>query len=182
MDLETRSKVILAPLKTSALGWRVYLLNAIKQNLAKAENNKNVKLIEVDQDTEQQMIAETLAKLREAAHDGTLGEKKRLCELLYFWRDTTKDNGAEVRQWTEKQLRDDKMVIRFARAFVHDYYTKNADDAVGKYDRKLEKPENLGTIIDLEKFRHRLIELQQNPDINACLRAWEDQDREQQRA
>lgn len=179
MDLETRSKVILASLKTSALGWRVYLLNAIKQNLAKAENNKTVKLIEVDQDTEQQMIAETLAKLREAAHDGTLGEKKRLCEVLYFWRDTTKDDGAEVRQWTEKQLRDDKMVIRFACAFAHVYYTQNADDAVGKHDRKLENPENLRTIIDLKKFRYRLNQLQGNRDIDDCLRAWQNQDREQ---
>ena len=124
------------------------------------------------------MLDETLAKLRDAAHDGTLGEKKRLCELLYFWRDTTKDDGAEVRQWTEKQLRDDKMVIRFACAFVHDYYTKNADDAVVKYGRKLEKPENLRTIIDLEKFRHRLNQLQGNPDIDDCLRAWQNQDRE----
>ena len=173
MNLETRSKIFLSALRSASLGWRVYFTNLINRDRqANAQEREGSLTPLVDENTAQTIIEETLVKIRNAADAGELGENCRLLLALCVWRDAAQDSGAEVRRWTEKQLRNDEMVVRFARAVTIASHKCVTKDTVSQRYSQVDDVERLKTVIDIDAFRNRLEELKTDETVAECLQTW----------
>ena len=120
-----------------------------------------------------------LARIRQAAQTKELRDHRRLAYLLYRWRDFAAGNGADVREWSDRQLASNEMVVKFAKAFTSYGWLHSGSDVVSQRTT-LANVENLELVIDKARFRARAEELAEGSTsesdeaqiINEFLAAW----------
>ena len=102
---------------------------------------------------------------------------------MYRWRDFAEDDGAEVREWGDRQLDRNEMVVKLAKAFTSHGWIHSGSDAVAQ-QTTLANVENLELVLDKGRFRARIEELADedmlSPEdlgiINEYLAAWRHHD------
>ena len=109
------------------------------------------------------MYKEALKRIRRASQTDELGNHNELPHLLYRWHDLAQDDGREVKQWTDKKLAEDGMVVKFAHAFTSYSWSQGIGFA-GLGDRVARRNtrasvDSLGSIMDKGRLRARVEEL-----------------------
>jgi hypothetical protein len=104
-----------------------------------------------------------LERIREAAASGELAAAKNLAYLLFRWRDLARDDGVEVRKWTNVQMDDDATTATFAKAFTSYSWSQSLGidglgDAVAKRNTRA-NVDSLDQILDRAKLRARIEDL-----------------------
>jgi len=103
---------------------------------------------------------------------------------LFTWRDFSKDDGASVKEWTNKQLCNDVAVALLAKAFTGERWTQGIG-MFGLGDRVSMRHTTaaiggLPSIMDVDAFRKRIEELYSSQtlddpfkkDVKTFLDAW----------
>jgi predicted KAP-like P-loop ATPase len=173
LSLEDRSAVFIRIAPTAALSWLADFTRSAYNDHhphegKQPEPDDSCLTTAADADVLQQL---TLGRLRQAAHDGTLAANKRLPYLLFSWAAIAADKGAEVKQWANAQLENDEMIALFAQAFTSHSWSQGMgfsglDDRVAKRNIRV-NVNNLDVILDKKRFRQRVEELSERPELAA---------------
>ena len=129
-----------------------------------------------------------IAAIKSAAESGNLISHQRLLYILFRWKELAENDEAGVREWTNRQLKDDKALSVLARALTGESWTHGMG-MYGLGDRVAIRNvrasvEGLEGIVDPETFRRRLEELEnsstldsaQKENIVVFLNAWRRQE------
>jgi hypothetical protein len=116
----------------------------------------------VDDETVDRLYAFSLDRIRTAAADSTLAQKNELAALLYRWRARAGD--AEVRDWTDRQLADDRFVVALAKDLVQESWSGGMGGLGFMGDRVARKTEYvhlspLEPIVDVARLRERVADM-----------------------
>jgi predicted KAP-like P-loop ATPase len=184
-DVATRSKVFMLALENAALSWLIDFTQSAYRDYCPS-SGKAPEPEERCLTTEADAIAlwqRASSVIRTASKSGELARSKRLPYLLYMWHDLAADDGAEVKEWTAAQLKNDAMVATFARAFISYTWSQSVGifglgDTVAKRNTRA-NIEHLEKIIDVSTLRARVEELaaqdsanEDNVAIRTFLSAW----------
>jgi predicted KAP-like P-loop ATPase len=180
-DPVNRSTIFLTASETASLGWLVYFAHAAYSEHHQSASDMPHQDYLLTPEHSEALQTKALDRIRSASKGGNLEEQPDLGYLLYRWRDLAKDDGTEVKRWTDDQLSCDKMIITFAKAFTaHSWSQAMGDVVVVRSTQAIVA--NLDTIMDRHRFRNRVAELAAmlaKPDaeiVQEFLAAWERQD------
>jgi hypothetical protein len=120
----------------------------------------------IDAETAEALRDLALERIRAAAQDGTLTEKRHLDLLLLCWGELSLDGAAEARRWTDEHLSEDRFVLRLAEALT----------SMGDAPRV--RLDDLDPVLDVACFRARLDEIKARSDLSDEDRAVIDRFRE----
>ncbi len=184
-DLSRRSAILVAACQTAALRWLVDFASSAYDDYfprpGKSPESESQCLTTL---SDAEVLRGTaLTQIRQAAQTEELSEHPRLAYLMYRWRDFAEDDGAEVREWGDRQLDRNEMVVKLAKAFTSHGWIHSGSDAVAQ-QTTLANVENLELVLDKGRFRARIEELADedmlSPEdlgiINEYLAAWRHHD------
>lgn len=185
-NLAARSALFMAACETAALGWLVDFADSAftdyhPRDGREPEPESNCLTTAADAEA---LNDKALGRMRYAAASGELTKHSKLGYLLYRWRDVARDGGAEVRRWSDAQLHDDGMIVRFASALTSHGWMHTGDDAVSQRTT-LANIEGLELVIDKDRLRARVEKLASKNDlpraeisvVSEFLEAWRRHDR-----
>ncbi len=163
LELPDRSQIIRAAAPAASLEWLVSLSNrckSMKDKRGTAEESGGDNL--ADDETVDWLYAFSLDRIRTAAADGTLAKKTKLAVLLYWWQARAGD--AEVRDWTDLQLADDRFVVALAKDLVQESWSAGMGGFGFMSDRVARKTEYvhlspLEPLVDVARLRERVADL-----------------------
>lgn len=192
-DLAKRSEILLSAASRASLGWLVDFTSSSLSDYFPREGSEvtppeNCLVTKQDLET---LKLWSLNGIGDAAFSGKLINRNDLAYILYRWRDFADDNGVAVIDWTGSQLHDGDAVAKFAKAFTSIGWSIGLGSFESGLSDRVSRPitradvQGLDTILDINAFRHRLEELEGNPDltpeqqeaIDTFLGAWRAQDR-----
>jgi hypothetical protein len=185
-DLARRSAVLTTACETAALGWLVDFADSAHSNYHPRDGSApspEYKCLTTLDDAET-LRDKALERIREASQSDELAANTRLPYLLYRWRDSARDDGAEVRRWSETQLARDEMVVAFAKAFTSHGWSQSVADTVARRTT-MANVTGLEAILNKERLRARVEELAARdtlpePDaqiVSEFLEAWKRHDK-----
>jgi predicted KAP-like P-loop ATPase len=117
-NLDDRSTIYLFALPTSSAGWYAdFAISASDQYRPRENHSVAPNDFLVRQDAIETIRQGALAKVRAAAADGSLLKRRKLSYALYEWKDLA-GGPAEVRAWTDGQLKNDTALVILAKTFT----------------------------------------------------------------
>jgi predicted KAP-like P-loop ATPase len=168
-SLEERSAILMRAAKSAALSWANDLhWSAFKdfhpREGKEAEPEGKCLLTEADTDTLGKTV---MARILQAAEDGSLLASPSLARLLYSWRHYNDDDSSEIVKWTSGQLADANGVSKFAAAFTthswsHGMGWNGGGDRVAKRSARVHT-DSLSNLFDLNALRARATEVGNDP-------------------
>lgn len=167
--LEERSLMFLSACRGAGVGWITdFASSAIDCHYPRREREpfpEEKCLVSEEGLPELKSIA--LKKIKEAAASGQLISHPRLPNILYRWMEFAADDSASVKSWTDGQLLDDIAVAQMAKAFTGESWSYGLGMFSGLGDRVAKRStiasiDGLESIMDVEKFRGRLEELEKS--------------------
>jgi predicted KAP-like P-loop ATPase len=189
-DLDERSTMFLAACQNAQVGWLTdFTSSAVADHFPREgrEAEPTEKCL-VTKDHLTELKALCVKTINFAAATGELLFHSQLPSILFRWREFSEDDGSEVRAWTSNQLKIDKSVSVFARAFTGESWSQGMG-MVGLGDRVAMRNirasvSGLEHIIDVGEFRRRLEEVessealdeQQKEAVSVFLDAWRKQE------
>jgi predicted KAP-like P-loop ATPase len=189
-DLNQRSEIFWKACQTAQLGWLVdFTQSAIRDHFPREghEPEPPEKCL-IEKERVADLKAHTKKIIEDAAESGRLIAHPRLAYILYRWRDFIEDDGDAVKAWTDAQLTKDDSVALFARAFTGESWSQGMG-MFGLGDRVAIRHVKaavggLDTIMDVQRFRRRLEELQSagtlgethGTYVSTLLEAWRKKD------
>jgi hypothetical protein len=164
-DLAKRSAIFVTACKKAALGWLIDFAESAYRDYHPREGKNpepEQNCLTTLSDAES-LHRKELGRIRGASKSDELGDHRELPYLLYRWRDVAHNDGAEVKQWTNKQLAHDDMVVKFAKAFTSYSWSQGLGfagmgDMVARRDTRA-NVNTLEMIMDKARFRARVEEL-----------------------
>lgn len=189
-DLQSRSKIFVAACASASLDWLVDFADSAYRDYYPREGKQpepEASCLTTKEDAEN-LHQLALAKIRRASESGEFPKSKRLASLMFRWRDLADDDGAEVKAWAKKQMKDDGMIAIFAKAFMshtwsHSMSFGGLGDTVAKRSAEA-NVRSLELIMDREKLRKRVeqvaLKVETNPDFAVVadfLAAWKKKDK-----
>lgn len=159
-NLARRSAVLMTACQTAALGWLVDFASSAFDDYHPREGKEPEPESRclITEPAAEELRGKTLLRIRAAAESGELGTHAKLGYLLYRWRDLAEDDGAEVKRWTDAQLSQDDMIVRFANALTSHGWSQSVSDAVAQRTTLANIP-GLEAIMDKDRLRARVEEL-----------------------
>jgi predicted KAP-like P-loop ATPase len=160
-ELAARSALFMAACKTAALSWFVDFATSAFDDYHPREGKPpepEDKCLTTEADAEH-LRGQALARIRAGAESGELARHPQLGYLLYRWLDLAEDDGAEVRRWTDAQLADDAMIVKFAQALTSHGWSQSVGDTVAQRTT-LANISSLELIMDKDRLRARLEEVE----------------------
>jgi predicted KAP-like P-loop ATPase len=161
-ELPKRSSLFMNACKEAALGWLVDFADSAYRDYhprdgSEAEAESKCLTTSTDADA---LRAMALVRLREASKTQELAQNSDLASLLYRWREFADDGGEEVRRWTQGQLENDAMIVRFAHVLTSHSWSQGMGFG-GLGDRVARRSiragvQGLETIMNKERFRARV--------------------------
>ncbi|HOO51094.1 MAG TPA: P-loop NTPase fold protein [Alphaproteobacteria bacterium] len=194
-DLDERSTIFLAACKNAQVGWLTdFTSSAIADHFPReGREPEPIEKCLVMKDHLTELKALCVKSINSAASTGELLFHSQLPFILFRWKEFSEDDGYEVRAWTSNQLKIDKSVYAFARAFTGESWSQGLG-MVGLGDRVAMRNirasvSGLEHIIDVSEFRKRLEELegsealeeQARDAVSLFLGAWRKQEKEEDR-
>jgi len=167
-SLDERSPIFVRACQGAALGWLInFTMSAYGNHFPRSEEASQIGEDRwlVNRSALDELVMLALSRLRAAAEDGSLRECRDLAPALFAWYEFTNDEGQEVQKVTAKIIADDDGVACLARAFTSEVWTETLGDAVARREFKAQIS-NLSCIMDVEKFRSRLEELENRTDLS----------------
>jgi len=167
-DLHRRSTLFMAAIEGGSLGWLVDFASSAHRDYhpregREPEPEQSCLTTSDDAVTLRKMALE---RLRAAAKTDALLSHQQLPYLLFQWRELTNDEGAEVKQWTAKQLEQDQAVVQFAQALTSHSWSQTAGDMVAM--RKINASVNgLEQVVDKDLLRLRVEQLVEKSALDA---------------
>ena len=190
-DLDERSAIFLAACQTAQVGWLTdFTSSAVADHFPREgrEPEPTEKCL-VTKDHLTELKALCVKAINSAAATGELLSHSQLPFILFRWREFSEDDGSEVKAWTSNQLKIDKSVSAFARAFTGESWSQGMG-MVGLGDRVAMRNirasvSGLDHVIDVGEFRRRLEELegsealdeQAKEAMSVFLEAWRKQEK-----
>jgi predicted KAP-like P-loop ATPase len=158
-DLENRSKVLVAAAENAALCWLVNFADSAYRDYhpLQGDQREPERCLTTESDA-YVLRAHALERIRRAAQSDELSRAKQLPYLLYRWREFSEDDGAEVKEWTAAQMKDDAMIAALAKAFTSYSWSQSTGDRVAMRNIRAEV-DRLDELLDVSKFRKRVEEL-----------------------
>jgi predicted KAP-like P-loop ATPase len=159
-DLARRSAVFMAACETAALNWLADFASSTFHDYHPREGKEpepESRCLTTEADTEN-LRGKILLRIRAAAESGELGAHPKLGYLLYRWRDLADDDGVEVKRWTDGQLEQDGMIVKFAKALTSHGWSQSVSDTVAQRTT-LANISGLEVIMDKDRLRARVEEL-----------------------
>jgi predicted KAP-like P-loop ATPase len=170
--LEERGQIIIQACQDAQLGWLVYFTRVALWEYFPREG-KEPELPErclVARQHIQTLKEHALKAITNAAAVGDLISHPELPSILFRWRDFTDGDETSVKKWTNSQLAIDDAVAMLANAFTGESWT-HGGGMFGVGDRVATRiirasVDGLESIVDVEKFRYRLEELEKRDDLD----------------
>jgi predicted KAP-like P-loop ATPase len=170
--LEERGQVFIQACHDAQLGWLVYFTRVALWEYFPREG-KEPELPErclVARQHIQTLKEHALKAITNAAAVGDLISHPELPSILFRWRDFTDGDETSVKKWTNSQLAIDDAVAMLANAFTGESWT-HGGGMFGVGDRVATRiirasVDGLESIVDVEKFRYRLEELEKRDDLD----------------
>ncbi|GJL56598.1 MAG: NTPase [Nitrospirales bacterium] len=162
-----RTDLYLAATRNASLGWLVDFVSSAKSDYSERKAPRREEDCLIRQDAIQELVQRAVASIRSAASDNQLLLHRDLLSILYFWRDFLGNDPAEVRMWTDALLDNGEALVILAKAFTGESWSYaqggfgRLGDNVATRNSTVRIDENTD-IIDQEKFRLKLEELQSN--------------------
>ena len=133
-DLSRRSAILMDACQTAALRWLVDFASSAYDDYhprpGKSPEPESQCLTTL---SDAEVLREmALTRIRQAAETKELSDHPRLAYLLYRWRDFAQDSGTEVREWSDRQLARNEMVVKLAKAFTSYGWVHSGSDAVSQ--------------------------------------------------
>jgi len=190
-NIAERSRLLVAACRNASLGWLVHFSESAYRDYHPREGrnpepkeNCLISAIEADR-----LRKIALRAIQNAARSGAILGQRQLPYLLFRWRDLVGNNGAAVKKWTKSQLKNDRTVVRLAKAFTS-YSWSQGMGLAGLGDRVAKRStrasvDSLDQIMDKADFRRRVEKLDGKTDtlsstdadtIRTFLQAWRKRD------
>jgi predicted KAP-like P-loop ATPase len=171
-SIDERNDILLKACQNAQVGWLVdFTRSAISDHSPRngQEAEPSDKCL-VKKEYIDDLKVHTLKTIHTAAANGSLISHSRLPYILFQWRDLAEDDGAGVKAWTCEQLKNNTTLSLLARAFTGESWSQG----IGMYGlgdrvsmRKIRAQiEGLESIIDVNRFRHRLEEVEKSDTLN----------------
>ncbi len=171
-DLAARSKLFVAACETASLDWLIDFTQSAYNDYhprdgEQPEPEPNCLTTEADADA---LRAVALKRIRAASESGDLAMSKRLGRLMFCWRDVAEDDGAEVKAWANKQMKNDAMIATFAKAFTSHSWSQGMGfaglgDTVAKRSTQA-KVGSLDKVLDRDTLHKRVEEVAAKGNTN----------------
>lgn len=130
-----RSKLILQATKSAPLGWLVSMANRAYNEHVPEKGDRAVDEAErlCTLAHAEQLKRRALARIRQAAKDGSLLRHRHFPYILFRWhKETAKGSASVASRWLRKTLRDNKATLRVAEAFTHEGWSHGSSDRVAR--------------------------------------------------
>lgn len=175
-NLEERSAIFSAACQNAQVGWLVdFTSSAIADHFPREgrQPEPSEKCLIIKEHITA-LKAHAVDKIRVIAATGKLAFHPQLPFILFRWREFSEDDGSEVKEWTGTQLKVDKFVSVFARAFTGESWSQGMG-MFGLGDRVAMRNvrasiNGLEVILDVDEFRRRLEEIEKSETIDKELK------------
>lgn len=190
-DLNERSNIFLTACRKAPIGWLAdFTWSALREHFPpEGKEPQPPEKCLITKDHLEELKTHCINTIRSAATTEKLLSHPKLLSILFSWSALSEDDGSEIRAWTNNQIEDDKAVSTFARAFTGESWSHNLG-MFGLGDR-VSMPkvrasvESMELIIDADKFRRRLEELESGDQLDEesknrvtiFLKAWRSQEK-----
>lgn len=164
-DLPARSKIFVSACESASLCWLVDFAQSAYRDHHPREGKQpepepNCVTTEADANVLRNLA---LKRIRKASNSDELAKSPRLAYLMFCWRDFAADDGAAVKAWANKQMKDDAMIATFAKAFMSHSWSQSMGfaglgDTVAKRNTQA-NVSSLDKILDRGKLRERVEEV-----------------------
>ena len=190
-SIEERSTIFEFACETACLGWFVdFAASAVRDYFpSDGEQPEIPAMCLVSRESSIALKDKAVGAIEAASENGVLIAHQRLGEILFRWREFTNANNSRIKEWTVRQLGNGTAVAQLARAFTSDS-TSLSVGMFGLGDRVTTRTvkaqiSGLDDVIDVEKFRQRLEELESNTSLDGTqqqyiqifLQAWRNQEK-----
>ncbi len=158
-SLVERSAMLVSAVNDASLGWRVNFVSSMMDDYEPREGRRRTEEDKclIVQGELQTLIDAALAAIRTASKDGTLLGHADLPNILYRWREFARDNGKEVREWTDSLISEDQALVRIANTFTRESWSASGTDRVSIRNAEAEiQPEIFGNPDLLRRNLERL--------------------------
>jgi len=180
-ELGERSKIFLTACEKAQVGWVVDFTRSAVSNYFPHEGREPdpPEKCLVEKECLAGLKALVIEAINTAAAAGELLSHPRLPYILFQWREIAEDDSAAVKAWTDEQLENDEAIAQLAKAFTGESWAQGVGDRVSVRSTTAAVG-GLGSILNVEKFRERLEELEssdalKNPEkenVQIFLEAW----------
>jgi predicted KAP-like P-loop ATPase len=171
-NLDERSTIFLVACRNAQVGWLTdFTSSAVADHFPReGRDPEPIEKCLVNKDHLVELKVLCIKAINSAATTGELLFHPQLPFILFRWREFSEDNGFEVRAWTSNQLKIDRSVCAFARAFTGESWSQGMGMA-GLGDRVAMRNirasvSGLEYIIDVGEFRRRLEELEKSEALD----------------
>ena len=171
-DLEDRSRIFLAACQKAQLGWLVNFTSSAVSDIfpreGKVPEPQEKCLVSRDHIPELKELA--IKAIKSASRSGELISHPQLQSILFRWEEFAETDSVEVKAWTSDQMKNDKAISIFAKAFTGEVWSQGMGmfglaDRVSMRDVSASDA-GLERIIDDNEFRRRLEEIEKNDTID----------------
>ncbi len=123
-SLEEKTVLYSAATEHASTGWLIdFVSSAVRDYRPEDGREVNLSTCLVTEDAIPLLKNRALMALRKAAESGELLKGNDLMYKLYRWRDFADDEGAEVRAWIGKVMKDDSVLVVFAKSLTSESWT-----------------------------------------------------------
>ncbi len=164
-DLTARSKLFVSACRTASLAWLVdFARSAYNDYYPRDGEQPSTEAECLTTETDAKALhALALKRIRAASKTSELASSKRLAYLMFRWRDLAADEGLEVKRWARKQMKVDKMIPVFAKAFTSHSWSQGMGmfglgDTVSKRNTNA-NVDLLDKVLDRDQLRKRVEEV-----------------------
>lgn len=123
-DLDEKSDMFVAATRAASLGWLIDFTDSmVRSHTPSEERPVDPSRWLVTEASLDDLKAQVLDRVRQAAASGELAPAPHVIEALYAWRTYADDGGEEARAWANQQLALDDALVYFARALTGESWT-----------------------------------------------------------
>lgn len=185
-SLEVRSQIFELACAGASLGWLASFTDSAYRSFHPTDG-KNQRRPEdwlTSEETANRLRESLLNRIRDTASTMSIFSVRNLAFLLFLWREIADDDGVEVKNWSNEQLKNDQSVVYFAQAFTSYSWSQSMGfsgmgDVVAKRHIRA-NVSSLDEVMDKKLFRERVETLsessglspQASRSINDFLEAW----------
>ena len=174
-DLDEREKIYSKAMETASVAWACDFASRCCRAYEPVEEGRSPGEAIVSESVATNFRAMALAKLRAAAADGTLLDRRGLASLLFEWRRLSPEGADEVRRWTGERLTDDRFVLAMTSTMTSVGWAQGmgwngmGDRVARRTIRVHEEP--FREIVDVTVLDRRAEELIARPDLDEADRS-----------
>ena len=159
-ELDERSQILFTAAQNASLDWLVYFSTAVYSEYEPPGASQAPAMPEkclMTREDVDRIRPIALQRVREAAQDGSIFQSRELAYVLFRWRDMAEDSREELRKFCKSALEDDRSVVKFARAFLEQFYDGEVGDYVSRTEDRV-RIDYVETLMDANRFLERLSE------------------------